>query len=69
MRVICAARASQSLAVSFFTMGSAKWMMKGAISIDSTIAASTACVSGGPIKRLSTASASMTSANSPACAR
>src|SRR6185436_598135 len=67
--VICAARASQSFAVSRRTIRSAYWMSSGADNIDSTIAASTTCVIVGVRIRCSRASASSTSANSPACAR
>ena len=67
--VNCAARASQSLAVSLRTIGSAYWMMSGADSIDSIIAARTGCASSLGTSRLSVASASITSASSPACAR
>ena len=52
--VICAARASQSLAVNRRTIGSAKWMSSGADSIDSTIAASTTCAIGARHERWST---------------
>ena len=67
--VTCAARASQSLAVSVRTIGSPNWIRTGAASIEMIIAASTGC--SRPAGRMSfwNASASITSASSPACAR